>query len=555
MRRPATLAVIALLAVLLATVGAGGSSAGVSAHATTTFTGYGFDACSAPAVASMQAWTASPYRALGIYIGGTNRACANANLTPTWLSSVEALGFSFLPLYVGLQAPCVSQKHLALIGAASAQTQGAAAANDAVGRAGALGMLAGTPIYFDMEGYATKNTTCTQTVQAFLTGWVTQLHALGYVAGVYGSAASTIRDMSTILPLPDAAWIANWNGQASVFGDPNVSDSLWADHQRVHQYKGGHKETWGGVTIDVDSDYVDGPVVGPVVTQPAPPPPPTAGSVGSGDSNANASWPDGAFTASAVVTLTPATPTTAPAGFGPGGYAVSLAVNDASTAPPTAVTTFVLPVTVHIVAQPQGEVPAYSTDGGTTWAALPQIAPGTLPVGVSAGYSRETDGSIDILTLEPGLFGLLPDVTPPGQPTNVSARFVQGGLTLTWGPAPDASPIVKYEVLLNGQPLLSKSGTGRRAVVHAFHPAGPSVYRVVAVDAAGNVVKPSQAFVVVPALRPKTLPRPLPRWAWDLYTWQHAHSGKRPTTAPKQPPAWYWTWAAWRAAPFRLKTR
>ena len=114
-----------------------------------------------------------------------------------------------------------------------------------------------------MEGYATKNPTCTQTVQEFLEGWVNQLHALGYVAGVYGSAASTIRDLQAISPLPDDVWIANWNGQASVFGDQYVSDSLWADHQRVHQYKGGHKETWGGVSINVDSDYVDGAVVGP----------------------------------------------------------------------------------------------------------------------------------------------------------------------------------------------------------------------------------------------------------------------------------------------------
>ena len=73
----------------------------------------------------------------------------------------------------------------------------------------------------------------------------------------------------SISPLPDDAWIANWNGQASVFGDQYVSDSLWADHQRVHQYKGGHKETWGGVTINIDSDYVDGAVVGPVVADAA----------------------------------------------------------------------------------------------------------------------------------------------------------------------------------------------------------------------------------------------------------------------------------------------
>ena len=548
MRRLGTLAVVAVLAA----TGVTGSSAAGSAQ-TAIFTGYGFDACSAPAVASMQAWTASPYRALGIYIGGANRACVNANLTPAWLGSVESLGFSFLPLYVGLQAPCVSQKSLALISPSSAQAQGAAAANDAAGRAGALGLLAGTPLYFDMEGYATKNPTCSQAVQAFLTGWVSQLHALGYVAGVYGSAASTIRDMALISPLPDDAWIANWNGQASVFGDQYVSDSLWADHQRVHQYKGGHKETWGGVTINIDSDYVDGAVVGPVVTSPTPQPPPTAGSVGSGDSNATASWPDGAFAASAVVTLTPATPTVAPAGFGPGGYAVALAVNDAATAPPTAVTTFVLPVTVHIVPQPQGEVPAFSTDGGTTWAALQQIAPGTLPVGVSAGYSREADGSIDILTLEPGVFGLLPDVTPPGQPTNVSARFVQRGLTLTWGPAPDASQIVGYQILFDGIPLLTKSGTGRRAVAHRFHATGLTVYRVRAEDAAGNFGKPSRPFVVVPTVRPRTVPHAIPHWAQDLYAWQHTHSGTRPAAAPKRPPAWYWVWAAWRATPFHLK--
>ena len=102
--------------------------------------------------------------------------------------------------------------------------------------------------------------------------------------------------------------------------------------------------------------------------------------------------------------------------------------------------------------------------------------------------------------------------------------------------------------------VLTKSGTGRRAVAHAFHPAGQTVYRVAAVDAAGNVGKPSRPFVVVPAVRPQGLPRPLPRWAWDLFTWQHTHSGKRPATAPKQPPAWYWSWAAWRGTPYHLRS-
>jgi hypothetical protein len=34
---------------------------------------------------------------------------------------------------------------------------------------------------------------------------------------------------------------------------------MWANHQRVHQYTGGHNESYGGVTINIDSNAVDGP--------------------------------------------------------------------------------------------------------------------------------------------------------------------------------------------------------------------------------------------------------------------------------------------------------
>jgi hypothetical protein len=545
MRRLQTLAVVAVLAGALFSVAVTGSSAAVSAQKA-TFTGYGFDACSAPAVATMQAWTASPYRALGIYIGGANRACANANLTPTWLTSVGALGFSFLPLYVGLQAPCVAQQSLALISAGSAQAQGVAAANDAAARATSLGMLAGTPIYFDMEGYATKNATCTQTVQAFLTGWVSQLHAIGFVAGVYGSAASTIRDMSTISPLPDDAWIANWNGQASVFGDPNVSDSLWADHQRIHQYKGGHKETYGGVTINIDSNYVDGSAVGGIIV--APPPQPIgfpAGSVGSGDSKATATWPDGAFTEPVVVTLTPSTP----AALASAAYAVQLSVARSDSTP---LTRFALPLTVHIIPPTPGLVPAFSATG-TTARAVAQLSSPVLPAGVDVGYTTETDGSIDILTLVPGWFGLGADITPPSAPGPVTARFTRGALTLAWQPATDnGGPIASYDILFDGSPVASVSGRSRRAVVRAFHPTAQTVYRVRATDAAGNAGKPSPAIVVLPTKRPADVPKQLPRWAFELFASQHG-GGTRPAAAPHKLPAWYWHWAAWRLAPFHLR--
>src|SRR5690349_18992528 len=50
------------------------------------FTGSAFDACTAPTSASMKAWREkSPYKAIGIYIGGINRGCAQPQLTPEWV--------------------------------------------------------------------------------------------------------------------------------------------------------------------------------------------------------------------------------------------------------------------------------------------------------------------------------------------------------------------------------------------------------------------------------------------------------------------------------------
>jgi hypothetical protein len=68
-RRLGLVAVTLLMVFVPASVNAASSSmrAGV-------FTGYAFDACKAPSTATLQARQASPYRPLGNYIGGTNRA-------------------------------------------------------------------------------------------------------------------------------------------------------------------------------------------------------------------------------------------------------------------------------------------------------------------------------------------------------------------------------------------------------------------------------------------------------------------------------------------------
>lgn len=227
------------------------------------YTGFGFDACSAPSTTALAAWGVSPYRAVGVYIGGTNRACSQPNLTSTWVASVLASGWVLIPTYVGLQAP-VDVCGCASINPNQATSQGTAAADDAITQAAALGIGPGNPIYYDMEGYS-RTTTNSTAVLEFLEAWTVRLHSRGYVSGVYGSAASTISDLVAAYPTPyvepDHIWIANWNGRRTT-DDPYVPDSYWANHQRIHQYRGGHNETYGGVTISIDSNYLDGGVVG-----------------------------------------------------------------------------------------------------------------------------------------------------------------------------------------------------------------------------------------------------------------------------------------------------
>ncbi|MDX6635967.1 MAG: hypothetical protein QOF06_2170 [Solirubrobacterales bacterium] len=237
-----------------ATASAGGS----------VFTGLGFDACTAPSSRSMAAWEDSPYRAVGVYIGGVNRACSQPNLTADWVAAQTEAGWHLIPTYVGLQAPTSACSSCAKLTTSQATAQGVAAAVDAVEEAGAVAMGPGSPIYFDMESYS-QTSSATAATLAFLEAWTEKLHALGYVSGVYSSSASGIEDLAgqigTGYVLPDDLWIANWNGQQNT-ADPVVPASAWSPHRRIHQYRGGHNETYGGITINIDNNYVDGETVG-----------------------------------------------------------------------------------------------------------------------------------------------------------------------------------------------------------------------------------------------------------------------------------------------------
>jgi Domain of unknown function (DUF1906) len=235
------------------------SSASSSSRAA-AFSGLGFDACSAPSTQAMSAWSSSPYRAVGVYVGGVNAACSQPSLSAAWVRREVAAGWHLIPTYVGLQGAGSCGGTCATITPSKAAAEGAAAAADAVAQARALGIPAGNPIYDDMEQY-NRSSSNSATVLAFLSGWTTQLHADRYVSGVYSSASSGITDLAaaegTGYTEPDDIWIADWNNRHTT-ADPYVPSSDWPNAHRLHQYVGGHDETRGGFTINIDGDFVDG---------------------------------------------------------------------------------------------------------------------------------------------------------------------------------------------------------------------------------------------------------------------------------------------------------
>ena len=228
----------------------------------TAFTGAAFDTCTAPPLATMTAWTASPYHAAGVYIGGIDRTCAQPELTAPWVSAVSVQGWRLIPIYKGLQAPCGMSAHK--INPATAGSQGTAAADDAIASASSLGMISGSAIYNDMENYPAGQAACRTAVLKFLSGWTGELHRRGYVAGVYAQLYSGAADLAGVYgsasyARPDALWIARYDGSPAVTGWAGIPDGYWSDIQRAKQYRAGHDETYGGVTLNVDNDQFNGP--------------------------------------------------------------------------------------------------------------------------------------------------------------------------------------------------------------------------------------------------------------------------------------------------------
>jgi Domain of unknown function (DUF1906)/Putative peptidoglycan binding domain len=249
------------------------------------FTGYGFDQCRTPSQKAMDAWlTSSPYWAVGVYIAGKNRYCGDSqqtHLTRRWVSTQLRKGWRILPITVGPQASCyVNPKKKIRIrtdptsGYAKAREQGRLEARDTVRRARGLGISKRSTLWYDIEAYDIGNRRCRDSTLSFLTAWTRKLHQLGYVSGVYSSASSGIRALDRArvhqpgrFKMPDRVWVAEWqtadqyrspfSSKAPSLYSAYLGDGGWMPRSRMRQYRGGHNETYGGVTINIDTNYLD----------------------------------------------------------------------------------------------------------------------------------------------------------------------------------------------------------------------------------------------------------------------------------------------------------
>ncbi len=241
------------------------------------FRGYGFDQCLAPTQAKMNRWLQhSPFLAVGIYISGDSRACRyQPNLTPKWISTQLHKGWRLLPITLGPQASCQPRfpryrddfKISPAPGGANryptARKMGVAEASKTVRAARALGIVEGSTLWYDLEGFDVTNRHCRESALAFLSTWTRQLHELNYVSGVYSSAGSGIKALDdarvnrpNAFKLPDRIWIARWDGVANT-STSYIREDGWRPGRRVKQYQGGHDEVWGGVRINIDRNWLD----------------------------------------------------------------------------------------------------------------------------------------------------------------------------------------------------------------------------------------------------------------------------------------------------------
>ena len=105
---------------------------------------------------------------------------------------------------------------------------------------------------------------CRRSALRFLSGWTSQLHALGRRSGVYSSVSAGIHALDnadSLSPgsyeMPDQVWYAWYNGRADVdIASQWVRADSWTS-ERVHQYEAQTTVVHGGVPLTIDRNFLE----------------------------------------------------------------------------------------------------------------------------------------------------------------------------------------------------------------------------------------------------------------------------------------------------------
>ena len=227
------LAVLATVATLASTLVVASPADAANRVTPGSFTGYGFDQCTAPTQKAMDAWLTSlavlgrrhlplrrlprlpepaePHADLGQHPARQRLAAAADHARPAGL--VHHPGALPAP---GADQPVVVRvlRHRPPAGPRRGEQDRRAPPSGS-------GSPPGSTLWYDIEAFSIAKTDCRESALSFLSAWTDQLHALGYVSGIYSSGASGIKMLDDaratrpgVYTMPDQLWIADWNGRA-----------------------------------------------------------------------------------------------------------------------------------------------------------------------------------------------------------------------------------------------------------------------------------------------------------------------------------------------------
>ena len=192
-----------------------------------------------------------------IYFGGVSRGCKQPNLTAAWVTAQRAAGWKLIPIYVGPQAPCTKSKSKHKLSLTTPAKDAQAAAADAVAQARSARPEAGQRA--DLRHGVLRRRRRLWSGGADLPQRLDRK-----VARPELSVRCLRRHLPRVSDLvaaprtpgfvpPDHLDFARWNNVATLT-DVAIPADQWAGRRRMKQYRGPHKETWGGVTINIDSN-------------------------------------------------------------------------------------------------------------------------------------------------------------------------------------------------------------------------------------------------------------------------------------------------------------